>query len=103
MSAIQPPTAGRGQSQPWKKWWPPSDDTIKSMSEEELKSKPWVNWKPDVQDPNAKPWLQWVPRDAHIIEHLQSTSSSGSGPAPEPEPEKPLPVIVPPSSNAEGG
>ncbi|KAK3306513.1 uncharacterized protein B0T15DRAFT_527418 [Chaetomium strumarium] len=96
-SSITEPTAGPGQTQPWRKWWPPETET---MAEDELKAKPWINWKPDPKQPNAKPWLQWVPRDAHIV-HSRSDSGpgSGSGSGSGSAPVSP----VPPSSNAEGG
>ncbi|KAJ5159114.1 uncharacterized protein N7500_008765 [Penicillium coprophilum] len=57
---FQEPTAGPGQKQPWREWWPPRQ--IESMSEEERKAQPWIAWKPDPAKPNAKPWLGWVPR-----------------------------------------
>lgn len=94
MSEIQEPTAGPGQTQPWRAWWPPK--ATESLTDEELKAKPWIHWKPDPSVPNAKPWLQWVPRHAHGRGNARPQGSRNS---PEPEsPQKPLA-----SSNAEGG
>ncbi|KAK4195513.1 hypothetical protein QBC40DRAFT_315967 [Triangularia verruculosa] len=104
MNQIKEPTAGPGQTQPWKKWWPPKDEVIKNMTEDELKAKPWYNWKPDSNEPNAKPWLEWVPRDAHISEDLHNVSSSMTEPSPKPAPNPQNPPSnTPASSNAEGG
>ncbi len=94
MSSVKEPIAGPGQSQPWRTWWPPTG--VENMTEEELKAKPWINWRPDPQRPTAKPWLKWVPRDVHIVH-----SHPDQGPtSPRPSSPKPPPAS---SSNAEGG
>jgi hypothetical protein len=49
----------RGPSyQPWRTYWPPNN--IESLSEDELKSKPWLTWKRESSRPNEKPWYAWV-------------------------------------------
>ena len=49
----------RGPShQPWRAYWPPKN--VETLSEDELKSKPWLTWKRDKTRPNDKPWYAWV-------------------------------------------
>jgi len=113
MASIKEPTGEEGQTQPWRAWWPPKESEIQIMADDELKAKPWINWKPDPKNPNAKPWLQWVPRNSHTV-NLQSASdakpASGfepSGAQPDtsssPQPHPAPPPSEPASSNAEGG
>lgn len=44
--------------QPWRDYWPPK--ASETLSEEELKAKPWLTWKRDQAQPNEKPWYGWV-------------------------------------------
>jgi len=44
--------------QPWREFWPPKN--LESLSEAELKAKPWLTWKRTDSAPNEKPWYQWV-------------------------------------------
>ncbi|KAI1128110.1 hypothetical protein F5Y10DRAFT_241227 [Nemania abortiva] len=104
-NTIREPSAGPGQVQPWREWWPPKN--VNEMTQSELTAKPWINWKPNPLKPNSKPWLQWVPRDAHLYKNLDDAAShlsqSSGGPRPAPRPGPPTPDPRPPSSNAEGG
>lgn len=113
MPSIKEPMSQEGQTQPWRVWWPPKQSEIQNLTEDELKSKPWINWKPDPNHPNAKPWLQWVPRNSHTV-NLQSGSDAkpasgiaGGEPKPNgpssPQPHPAPPPFAPSSSNAEGG
>jgi hypothetical protein len=107
---IKEPVGVPGQTQPWREWWPPEPGATESMTEEERQAKPWLDWKPNPQQPNEKPWLEWVPRDAHIIDgtRLQGSASNklGSQASGPDAPESPAPTpqpTAPASSNAEGG
>ncbi len=99
-TSFEEPAAVPGQVQPWRTWWPPKD--LSSMTDNELKAKPWINWKPNPSKPNEKPWLQWVPRGAHLHDHH---CDSGQKPLQPPGPPPPSPPSPTPnaSSNAEGG
>jgi hypothetical protein len=48
------------QDQPWKQWleaeMSQSDSDADSVDEEK---RPWLTWKPNLQDPSDKPWLHW--------------------------------------------
>ena len=84
-SAMEEPTAQPGQTQPWREFWPPKN--IESLTEEELRKKPWLTWKPDPAKPNAKPWLGWTPRGyrhalgpAYVLP--EDTEKDGGDPTP---------------------
>lgn len=51
-------TSTSSPKQPWRDFWPPKD--IQVLSEDEIRSKPWLTWKRDEAAPNEKPWYQWV-------------------------------------------
>lgn len=52
-------TALKGSSskeQPWKKWM---ETELSADNDKGKEAQPWVNWKPNPNNPSEKPWLAW--------------------------------------------
>jgi hypothetical protein len=50
-----PKTSNPALEQPWKAWLEAERSTNSDIKE----ARPWVEWKPNPDDPSEKPWLQW--------------------------------------------
>lgn len=50
-------------AQPWKQW------LEAEMAGSGGEDRPWVNWKPNMEDPGEKPWLHWSNQRQWSREH----------------------------------
>jgi len=51
----------RDRAQPWKQYFEKELAEKETASEEIVQKKPWLNWKPEPEDPSYKPFLSWNP------------------------------------------
>ncbi|KAI5457331.1 hypothetical protein BGZ63DRAFT_494438 [Mariannaea sp. PMI_226] len=51
-------TAGPEKNQPWREWL---QAELATKGDPDT-TRPWLNWKPNMEDPSDKPWLYWNQR-----------------------------------------
>jgi len=62
--------------QPWKQWL---EAEMESDSDED--DRPWLNWKPNLEDPSDKPWLHWGDGTVNRDKRADSPEMNGAYPS----------------------
>ncbi|KAI8711524.1 hypothetical protein NCS52_01416200 [Fusarium sp. LHS14.1] len=74
------------KAQPWKEW------LASEMAGSSDPNRPWLDWKPKMDDPSDKQWLHWNKRKMEqgcsgVFEYSGTGPKPGPKPKPNPEPE----------------
>ncbi|KAL2672318.1 hypothetical protein Neosp_013022 [[Neocosmospora] mangrovei] len=74
--------------QPWKDW------LQAEMAASSDPNRPWLDWKPNMDDPSEKPWLHWNKRKMEqgrsgAYENFRMRPKPKPKPNPDPKPEPP--------------